>query len=68
MARTKQTARKHTDGGANIGRKARKTKLKRALKASDPRWGSAKKTFVEVTHGRLDVHYNDPRKLDYRCE
>ena len=70
MARTKTTARKHTDGGANIGKqkKAKTTRLKRALKASDPRWGTAKKTFAEVTYGRLDAHVNDPRKLDYSSE
>ena len=67
MARTKQTARKHTDGGANVGRKAKKTRLARALKASDPRWGSAKSTFVQPTHSRLFSHHNEDR-LDYRCK
>ena len=42
MARTKQTAHKHTDGGANVGRKAKKTRLARALKASDKRLGVSK--------------------------
>ena len=68
MARTKQTARKHTDGGANVGRKAKKTRLARALKASDKRWGSAKQSFVKPTAGRLFAHHNDPLRLDYRSK
>ena len=68
MARMKTTAGKHTDGGADVGRKAKTARLKRALKASDSRWGTAKKSFVEVTHGRLNAHVDDPRKLDYRSE
>ena len=69
MARTKQTARKHTGGQPNMGRKAGKvkTRLRRAVLASDPRWGSAAKTFVEPKAGRLRFHTHAPNRLDYRC-
>ena len=56
MVRTKQTARKHTSGGANVGKK---TRLRRAMGA-DMRWGTAKQTFVEPKAGRLRSHPNDP--------
>ena len=64
MPRTKQTARKHTDGGANLGKK---TRLRRAVGA-DTRWGTAKQTFVQPIAGRLLTHRNDPNQLDYRCK
>ena len=62
MVKTKQTARKHTDGGANLGKK---TRLRRAVGA-DMWWGTAKQTFVEPKAGRLRSHTNDPNRLDYR--
>ena len=64
MVKTKQTARKHTDGGANLG-KNQKTRLRRAVGA-DMWWGTAKKTFVEPKAGRLRAHTHDPNRLDYR--
>ena len=66
MARIKHTARKHTGGKANLGRKGQKTKLKRAV--ADARWGTAKKTFVEPKAGRLSTHRHDPNRLDYRSK
>ena len=56
MVRTKQTAQKHTGGGANMGKK---TRLSRAVGA-DMQWGTAKQTFVEPKAGRLRSHPNDP--------
>ena len=64
MVKTKQTARKHTDGQANLG-KNQKTRLKRAVGA-DMRWRTAKQTFVESKAGRLRSHAHDPNRLDYR--
>ena len=59
MVRMKQTARKNTGGAANIGRKAQKTRLKRAM-GVDAWWGTAKKTFVEPKAGRLRTDPNNP--------
>ena len=60
MVKAKQTARKHTDGAANLG-KNQKTRLRRAVGA-DMRWGTAKKTFVEPKAGRLRAHtHNQPQ-------
>ena len=64
MPRTKQMARKHTGGGANLG-KSQKTRLRRAVSA-DMWWGTAKQTFVQPIAGRLPTHRNDPNRLDYR--
>ena len=64
MLRTKQTARKHMDGEANLGKK---TRLRRAVGA-DTRWGTAKQTFVQPIAGTLPTHRNDPNQLDYRCK
>ena len=67
MARTKQTARKHT-GKVTVTGSAKKvkTKLKRALLGSDARWGTAKETFVKPKTGGLRPHPRDPNRLDYR--
>ena len=65
MVRTKQTARKHTGGGANVGRKAQKTRLRRAV-GKDEWWGTAKQTFVKPKTGTLRPHMHNPNALDYR--
>ena len=68
MARTKQTARKHTGKVTVIGSARKvKTKLKRALLGSDPRWGTAKEMFVKPKTGGLRPHPWHPNRLDYRC-
>ena len=59
-------ARKHTDGGANLG-KNQKTRLRRAVGA-DMWWGTAKETFVQPKAGRLPSDRHDPNRLDYRCK
>ena len=64
MVKTKQTARKLTDGGAKIG-KNQKTRLRREVGA-DMQLGTAKQTFVEPKAGRLRSHAHNPNRLDYR--
>ena len=67
MARTKQMARKHTGKVAVTPHAKRvKTRLRRALLGSDPRWGSAKETFVQPKMGSLRPHPHNANRLDYR--